>query len=103
VVPYPPCWSGEGLAFISKLESYAGASLDADRATHARKASKKFSQKESYPGSPGWVLGHGDKDSTPLKNVPDITNFDYLANTRTCDWERGIYFPFWRETFNKMI
>jgi hypothetical protein len=88
-------WSTEGLPFISKHASCAVESLAADRAIHARQLSRKFPHKESYPGSPGWGLGHGDDNRAPIKkktNVPDITKFNDLAKTRTYYWKRGIYF-----------
>jgi hypothetical protein len=48
-----------GLAWSRDPESYAGGSIFAGRASHARQVTGVVPDKMGYPGSPGWKLSVG--------------------------------------------
>jgi hypothetical protein len=48
----------------NELESYAGGSVVAGRAIHARQVLREMPDKERYPGPPGWWVGHAADNPT---------------------------------------
>jgi hypothetical protein len=56
-----------GLVRSNDPESYTGGSVATGRVSHAGQVKGDEPHKKGYPGHPGWGLGHGIDNPTPIK------------------------------------